>query len=202
VARLKAGWQAEYEIWRTRSLGDLEPVFLWVDGIYVKAGLEKDKAAMLVVLAGLRDGRKVILAVESGHRESTESWRAVLRDLQRRGLPAPRVVVGDGHLGIWGALPAVFPMAAEQRCWNHRLLNLLDKVPTRRHGRGEESAHQDPLRRDVRGSRAAEAGLPDLGNEAWRRDREPGPGPRLGAPGDVLSVSEGALEASPDDQPD
>ena len=131
VARLKAGWQAEYELWRTRSLADLEPVFLWVDGIYVKAGLEKDKAAMLVVLAGLRDGRKVILAVESGHRESTESWRAVLRDLQRRGLPAPRVVIGDGHLGIWGALPAVFPTAAEQRCWNHRLLNLLDKVPTR-----------------------------------------------------------------------
>jgi transposase-like protein len=131
VARLKAGWQAEYELWRTRSLAELEPVILWVDGIYVKAGLEKDKAAMLVVLAGLRDGRKVILAVESGHRESTESWRAVLRDLQRRGLSAPRVVVGDGHLGIWGALPAVFPGAAEQRCWNHRLLNLLDKVPTR-----------------------------------------------------------------------
>ena len=131
VARLKAGWQAEYELWRTRSLAELEPVILWFDGIYVKAGLEKDKAAMLVVLAGLRDGRTVILAVESGHRESTESWRTVLRDLQRRGLSAPRVVVGDGHLGIWGALPAVFPRAAEQRGWNHRLLNLLDKVPMR-----------------------------------------------------------------------
>jgi putative transposase len=80
-------------------------VFLWVDGIYVKAGLEKDKAAMLVVLAGLRDGRKMILSVESGHRESTESWRTVLRDLQRRGLRAPRVVVGDGHLGIWAPCP-------------------------------------------------------------------------------------------------
>jgi putative transposase len=84
-----------------------------------------------VVLAGLRDGRKVILAVESGHRESTESWRTVLRDLQRRGLRPPRVVVGDGHLGIWGALPAVFPSVVEQRCWNHRLLNLLDKLPKR-----------------------------------------------------------------------
>ena len=91
VARLKAGWQAEYELWGSGSLADLEPVFLWVDGIYVKAGLEKDKAAMLVVLAGLRDGRKVILAVESGYRESTESWAAVLRDLQRRGLRAPRL---------------------------------------------------------------------------------------------------------------
>jgi putative transposase len=131
IARLKASWQAEYEIWKTRSLTELEPVFVWVDGVYVKAGLEKDKAAMLVVLAGLRDGRKVILAVESGHRESTESWGALLRDLKRRGLRAPRLVIGDGHLGIWGALAAVFPSAAEQRCWNHRLVNLLDKLPQR-----------------------------------------------------------------------
>lgn len=131
IARLKASWQAEYEIWKTRSLAELEPVFIWVDGVYVKAGLEKDKAAILVVLAGLRDGRKVILAVESGHRESTDSWGALLRDLKRRGLRAPRLVIGDGHLGICGALAAVFPSAAEQRCWNHRLVNLLDKLPTR-----------------------------------------------------------------------
>ena len=132
IARLKAGWQAEYERWRTRSVADLEVVYLWVDGIYVKAGLEKDKAAMLVVLAGLRDGRKVILAVESGYRESTESWAALLRDLKRRGLPAPKLVIGDGHLGIWGALTAIFPEAAEQRCWNHRIMNVLDKLPRTR----------------------------------------------------------------------
>jgi transposase-like protein len=72
-----------------------------VDGVYVKAGLEKDKAAILVVLAALRDGQKVILAVESGDRESTESWAAILRDLKRRGLQAPKLVIGDGHLGIW-----------------------------------------------------------------------------------------------------
>jgi len=132
IARLKAGWQAEYELWRTRAVADLEVVYLWVDGIYVKAGLEKDKAAMLVVLAGLRDGRKVILAVESGYRESTESWAALLRDLKRRGLRAPKVVIGDGHLGIWGALTAIFPEAAEQRCWNHRIMNVLDKLPRTR----------------------------------------------------------------------
>lgn len=131
IARLKAGWQAEYEGWKTRALTALEPVYLWVDGVYVKAGLEKDKAALLVVLAALRDGRKVVLAVESGYRESTESWGALLRDLQRRGLRPPRLVIGDGHLGIWGALAAVFPTAAEQRCWNHRILNLLDKLPKR-----------------------------------------------------------------------
>jgi transposase-like protein len=132
IARLKAGWQAEYELWRTRAVADLEVVYLWVDGIYVKAGLEKDKAAMLVVLAGLRDGRKVILAVESGYRESTESWVALLRDLKRRGLRAPKLVIGDGHLGIWGALTAIFPEAAEQRCWNHRIMNVLDKLPRTR----------------------------------------------------------------------
>jgi putative transposase len=132
IARLKAGWQAEYELWKARSVADLEVVYLWVDGVYVKAGLEKDKAAMLVVLAALRDGRKVILAVESGYRESTESWAAILRDLKRRGLAAPKLVIGDGHLGIWGALVAVFPEAAEQRCWNHRLLNVLDKLPLKR----------------------------------------------------------------------
>jgi len=132
IARLKAGWQAEYERWRTRAVADLEVVYLWVDGIYVKAGLEKDKAAMLVVLAGLRDGRKVILAVESGYRESTESWAALLRDLKRRGLRAPKLVIGDGHLGIWGALTAIFPEAAEQRCWNHRIMNVLDQLPRTR----------------------------------------------------------------------
>jgi transposase-like protein len=132
VARLKAGWQAEYDLWKTREVADLEVVYLWVDGIYVKAGLEKDKAAILVVLAALRDGRKVVLAVENGYRESTESWAAILRDLKQRGLAAPKLVIGDGHLGIWGALATVFPEAAEQRCWNHRLLNLLDKLPLKR----------------------------------------------------------------------
>src|SRR5229473_4101184 len=132
IARLKAGWQAEYELWKTRSVAALDVVYLWVDGVYVKAGLEKDKAAMLVVLAGLRDGRKVILAVESGYRESTESWAALLRDLKRRGLRAPKLVIGDGHLGIWGALTAIFPEAAEQRCWNHRIMNVLDKLPRTR----------------------------------------------------------------------
>jgi putative transposase len=134
VARLKVVWQAEYEVWRTRSLSELEPVYLWVDGIYVKAGLEKEKAAMLVAVAGLRDGRKVVLAVESGARESTASWSAILRDLKQRGLRSPRLVVGDGHLGIWGALANVFPDVAEQRCWNHRVVNVLDKLPRKVQG--------------------------------------------------------------------
>jgi transposase-like protein len=99
-----------------------------VDGIYVKAGLEKEKAALLVVIGALSDGTKQILAVESGYRESEASWSAVLRDLKDRGMNAPRLVVGDGHLGIWSALTRVFPDSEAQRCWNQRMRNILDCV--------------------------------------------------------------------------
>ncbi len=131
VARLKEGWQAEWEEWKKRPLDGPEVLFMWVDGVYVKAGLEKEKAALLVIVGGLLDGRKVILAVEPGYRESTESWSGVLRDLKERGMNCPRLVIGDGNLGIWGALSNVYPDAAEQRCWNHKIVNVLDKLPKR-----------------------------------------------------------------------
>lgn len=129
VARLKGGWLIEWEEWKKRPLHDLDVIYMWVDGVYVKAGLEKEKAALLVIVGGLLDGRKVILAVEPGYRESTESWSGVLRDLKERGLNCPRLVIGDGHLGIWGALANVYPEAAEQRCWNHKMVNVLDRLP-------------------------------------------------------------------------
>lgn len=95
----------------------------------VKAGLEKDKACLLVALAGLSDGRKVFVAMQAGQRESTQSWSVLLRSLRDRGLRSPKLVIGDGHLGIWAGLRNVYPESGEQRCWNHRLLNLLDKLP-------------------------------------------------------------------------
>ncbi|MBI2555190.1 MAG: IS256 family transposase [Candidatus Rokubacteria bacterium] len=131
LQRLRAKWDADYEAWRTRDLHDRELVYLWADGLYVKAGLEKEKAALLIVIGALRDGTKEILAVESGARESTESWRAVLRSLQARGLPSPRLTIVDGHLGIRGALAEIYPASAEQQCWNHKLLNVLDQLPRR-----------------------------------------------------------------------
>ncbi|MGH7405691.1 MAG: IS256 family transposase, partial [Candidatus Methylomirabilales bacterium] len=131
VGRLKETWHAEQAQWARRPLAALEVVYLWVDGVYVKAGLEQEKAAVLVVLAALSDGRKELVALVPGHRESTESWSAVLRDLKARGLVAPKLVIGDGHLGIWAGLRNVYPEAQEQRCWNHRILNVLDKVPKR-----------------------------------------------------------------------
>jgi len=129
VARLKEQWQVARKEWQERRLAELEVVYLWVDGVYVKAGLEKEKAALLVVLAGLSDGRKVFLALEPGYRESIDSWLGVLRDLKVRGLSCPKLVIGDGNLGLWGALGQVFPGAGEQRCWNHKIVNVLDKLP-------------------------------------------------------------------------
>ena len=129
VSRLKERWQAELDAWRRRQLDGLEVVYLWVDGVYVKAGLEKEKAALLVAIGGLSDGRKVVLSVVPGHRESTGSWSGFLRDLRARGMGSPKLVIGDGHLGIWGALRNVYPETAEQRCWNHKIVNVVDKLP-------------------------------------------------------------------------
>jgi putative transposase len=137
VTRLKEGWQAEWREWKQRSLEGLQVVYLWVDGVYVKAGLEKEKAALLVVVGGLLDGRKVVLAVEPGYRESTESWSEVLRDLKERGMNCPCLVVGDGNLGIWGALANIYPEAPEQRCWNHKIVNVLDKLPRKLQGQAK-----------------------------------------------------------------
>ncbi len=129
LQRLKAQWQDEYAMWKQQRLDDLEVVYVWADGLYVKAGLEQTKAALLVGIGALTDGRKVVLAVESGQRESKESWGAVLRDLRTRGLKPWRCTIADGHLGIWAALAEQQPTAAEQRCWNHRLVNVLDAIP-------------------------------------------------------------------------
>jgi transposase-like protein len=133
VARLKHRWHSEFKEWSCADLSGLEVVYLWIDGVYVKAGLEKEKAAVLVALAALSDGTKRIVALKPGYRESVESWAELLRDLKDRGMPAPRLVAGDGHLGIWGALPQVFPESDEQRCWNHKKRNVLDKLPKKVH---------------------------------------------------------------------
>ena len=133
VARLKDRWNAELAEWHSRRLDELEVVYMWVDRVYVKAGLEREKAAVLVVIAALSDGTKVVLNAVAGYRESTQSWSDVLRDLRDRGMSCPRLVVGDGHLGIWGALRNVYPDASEQRCWNHKIINVLDKLPKRQH---------------------------------------------------------------------
>src|SRR5499426_558273 len=131
LLRLKTQWQGEYETWKQRRLDDLEVVYLWADGLYVKAGLEDTRAALLVMIGVLTNGRKVVLAVESGQRESKESWGMILRDLRKRGLKHWRCTIADGHLGLWAALGEQYPTLAEQRCWNHKITNALDAMPKR-----------------------------------------------------------------------
>ena len=152
IRRLRAGWTAEFETWSKRSLADRELVYMWADGIYVKAGLERDKAALLVVMGAMRDGTKEVLAIAPGYRESTESWSEVLRDLKARGIGSPRLLMADGNAAIWGAVREVWPAAGEQRCWNHKMRNVLDRLPQR-----EQSEAKDLLRAVVYAPSRAEA---------------------------------------------
>lgn len=144
IDRLKAKWQLEYEQWKRQDLSSLEVVYQWADGIYVKAGLEKDKAALLVVIGALTDGKKVFLACDSGYRESTESWSGVLRGLMGRGLRLGRLTIADGHLGIWSALGELHAEGKEQRCWNHKIRNVLDCFPKRIRAEASEQLKKMP----------------------------------------------------------
>ncbi len=144
IERLREKWQQEFETWKTRRLDKLDVVYIWADGLYVKAGLEDTKAAMLVLVAGLKDGRKVVLAIDSGQRESKESWARVLRDLRERGLKPWKATVADGHLGIWAALTEVYAAGAELRCWNHKLVNVLDAMPKKLQAEARAELRQLP----------------------------------------------------------
>lgn len=126
--------------------------YLWVDGVYVKARLEKDKAAVLVAVAGLSDEtKKTVLALEGGPRESEAAWSSKLRKLKKRRLRCPRLVIGDGHLGIWAAIQNIFPEAEEQRCWNYRILNILDRISKKYQGQAKPMLTSHTVRGQPRG---------------------------------------------------
>lgn len=129
IQRLKARFELEYAAWTKRNLSDLQVVYWWADGLYVKAGIEDRTSALLTIVGALSTGEKIVLACESGERESKDSWLKVLRSLRERGLTFPRLTVADGHLGIWAALGESHPAGEEQRCWNHKLTNVLDALP-------------------------------------------------------------------------
>jgi transposase-like protein len=129
IQRLKARFELEYDAWQKQDLSSLEVVYAWADGLYVKAGIEDRKAALLTIVGATANGEKVLLACQSGQRESKESWLGVLRDLQKRGLRLPKLTVADGHLGIWAALGELHPEGEEQRCWNHKIVNVTDDLP-------------------------------------------------------------------------
>jgi putative transposase len=131
ITRLTAEWEQDYAAFRQRDLSDRDYVYVWVDGIHFTIRLEDERLCTLVMIGARADGTKEVIAVEDGYRESTESWLTLLRDLKRRGMQAPVVAVGDGALGFWKAVGEVWPETREQRCWFHRLGNVLDKLPQR-----------------------------------------------------------------------
>lgn len=128
ILRQKQQWENEYQVWKQRPLEE-EYLYVWADGVYPKAGPKDEQMAVLVVIGLNRKGEKEILAIDEGYRESAESWRDVFRNLKRRGLKWIGLMIADGVSGLWKALRDVFPTARQQRCWVHKMRNILDKVP-------------------------------------------------------------------------
>lgn len=133
ITRLTVQWQDDAKAFGNRSLAESDYVYLWVDGIHLKVRLEQDKVCLLVMIGVRLDGTKELVALSDGFRESSESWADLLRDCKRRGMRAPVLAVGDGALGFWKALREVFPDTKEQRCWWHKLGNVLAALPKSAH---------------------------------------------------------------------
>ncbi|HRR39113.1 MAG TPA: IS256 family transposase [Rectinema sp.] len=133
IVRLKTIWQQEWAAWSKRSLEDKQYVYVWADGIHFNIRLEdpgNNKQCILVLMGATADGRKELIAIADGYRESTQSWRELLLDAQKRGLRTdPKVATGDGALGFWAALREIYPTTEEQRCWVHKTANVLNKMP-------------------------------------------------------------------------
>jgi len=133
IVRLKESWQQEWKSWSKQSLAEKVYVYLWADGIYFNIRLEEpdnNRQCILVLMGATADGRKELIAITDGYRESTDSWRALLLEVKQRGLAtSPKVATGDGALGFWAALREIYPQAREQRCRVHKTANILNKMP-------------------------------------------------------------------------
>jgi len=130
ISRLKDDWQTDYDRWQRRDLSARHYVYVWADGVYLQARMEDDAACMLVIIGATPEGRKELVGFQVGVRESAQSWRELLVDLKARGLSiAPEIAVGDGAMGFWKALDEIFPGTKHQRCWVHKVANVLNKVP-------------------------------------------------------------------------
>src|SRR6201996_4298243 len=130
IARLRGEWEADYARWQRRDLSARRYVYVWADGVYLQARMEPQAECMLVLIGATPEGRKELLGLQTGMRESGQSWKELVVDLKARGLSiAPDIAVGDGALGFWKALEEAFPSTRHQRCWQHKSLNVLDKLP-------------------------------------------------------------------------
>jgi len=153
IVRLKEGWQEEYEAWSTRDLSGKRYVYLWADGIYFNVRLTKERPCMLVLIGTLPSGKKELIGLLDGERESKLSWKELMLGLKRRGLQyGPELAIADGGLGFWPALEEVFPGAKEQRCWVHKTTNILDKMSKSVHPAAKQKIHemyQSPTKKDA-----------------------------------------------------
>jgi putative transposase len=153
IARMCKEWEEHHDRFRKRHLRFTRYAYLFMDGIHVSVRLGEDPKVCLLIVIGVReDGEKELLAVEDGYRESTESWAGVFRDMKRRGLNEPKLVVGDGALGAWAALRDVYPGAGEQRCWFHASGNIIDCLPKRLHSKAKgllSEIIEAPTRKDA-----------------------------------------------------
>jgi len=141
IVRLKEAWQQEWKDWSQQSLAEKVYVYLWADGIYFNIRLEEpdnNRQCILVLMGATADGRKELIALTEGYRESADSWRELLRDIQQRGLKtSPKVATGDGALGFWAALREIYPQTREQRCWVQKTSNILNKLPQSLHAKAK-----------------------------------------------------------------
>jgi len=129
IQRLAQKFQRDFEEFGRRDLTKSRYLYIWADGVYLKAGLESEKAAILVLVGVNEQGRKELVSVMEGYRESSESWREIWRGVKERGMEPPVLVIGDGIAGLWKAVAEVYPTAKGQRCWKHKMANIVDKVP-------------------------------------------------------------------------
>lgn len=130
VSRLTAGWQAEYDAWTRHDLSARNYVYIWADGVYLQARMEENAECMLVIIGATPEGKKELIGFQAGLRESSQSWHELLADIKARGLSvAPKIAVGDGAMGFWNALDKAFPSTKHQRCWVHKVKNVLNCFP-------------------------------------------------------------------------
>jgi putative transposase len=140
ITRLTEHWQQERETFMERDLSASEYVYVWVDGIHTKVRLGEDQRLCCLVMIGVKlDGKKELIALQDGYRESEESWAEFLRDLKKRGMRAPVLAIGDGALGFWAALRDAFPQTRSQRDWVHKTANTLDALPKSVQGRAKKA---------------------------------------------------------------
>ena len=142
ITRLKGVWEKEYGDWSKRSLEGKQYVYVWADGGHFNIRLEEDRQCILVLMGATKDGKKELIAIHDGYRESEQSWTELLLDVKARGLTvAPKLATGDGSLGFWNALRKVYPATREQRCWVHKTANVLDKLPKRLQPTAKQKLH-------------------------------------------------------------